>query len=127
MRLPTLSDEIDRLFDELVHRRWRAAEDALSQPRLREAADAWTVEVSLPPGMTPGDVRLELRGRELMIDAHRRRQHLREGELAGWTSTVHEVTVHQSVMLPDTPDPEGLQATIRNNLLVVRIRKRPHQ
>ena len=122
MPLPSLLDEIDRLFDELIHRPWGAAARELVPAHVREVQDGWIVELPVE-GLRAADLKVMVSGRQLTVRGHQRRQ--REGLSGGrWTQAQHEVDFHRSMMLPGDADPDSVEASIEESTLSIRIRKR---
>ena len=74
-----LSDEVQRLYDEMIHRPWGCNR----QPRswsppvdLYETEDAFVLEADLP-GVRSEDVHVKIDGNDLMLQGHRVMEHSR--------------------------------------------------
>ncbi|MCW2953505.1 MAG: heat shock protein Hsp20 [Conexibacter sp.] len=94
---------------------------------VEEAEDAWIVEAELP-GVDRDDVNVELRDSELAIYGEVKERE-RAGVLRRRTRRVGRFDFH--VTLPGETDPEGIEATLREGVLTVRIpkqqRSEPHR
>lgn len=68
----SLSQEVDRLFDELIHRRWGSQRDAQEWPQLDlcETEEAFLLEADLP-GVHKQDVSVTIEGRDLVLRGQR--------------------------------------------------------
>ena len=122
MPLPSVLDEIDRLFDELVHRRWRGAGRPLVPAEMQEVDDGWIIRLPVP-GIRASDLKVQVHGRQLTITGERHRQKERAGK-AGWTRTQHDVAFERTVTLPADADPDNFEARIENSTLNLHIRRR---
>jgi len=121
MSLPSVLDEIDRLFEELVRRPWGSA-SALVPAAIREVADGWVVE--LPnPGLAASDIRIDVHGRQLQVSGRRRRQHEHVGP-AAWQSRTSEVRLQRSVTVPEEVRVEDVEARVEGDRLLLHIRRR---
>ena len=122
MALPSVIDEINRLFDELIRRPWGIVPQ-VSPAAIREVADGWIVEIPVE-GLRAEDLKVEVHGRRLTIVGHRRGEQERRHGPAGWTRSQHEHTLRQTVTLPAAVDPEDLEVRIEGSQLTVHIRRR---
>jgi HSP20 family protein len=122
MALPSLLDEIDRLFDELIRRPWGGATPALVPAEIREVEDGWLIEMPVE-GMRATDLRLEVQGRQLLISGQRRHVERRQGK-GGWSGTQRQVSFHRSVTLPANANPNDIDAKIEGATLAIHIGKR---
>ncbi len=121
MPLPSVFDEIDRLFDELVHRPW-GTHRQLAPVEVREVEDGWTVQVPAE-GLTAADVQVQVQGNRLTITGHR--HHTRERRSGGtWAQTQQEVSIHRTVALPAGADPQNIDAKLEDAILTIHIRRR---
>jgi HSP20 family molecular chaperone IbpA len=120
MALPSLLDEIDRLFDELIHRRWGAGTRQLVPTAMRETEDGWIIELPVE-GLQAADLHVEVHGRRLTIMGYRRRQRTYRPGRAAWS---HESSLQQTIALPADVDPGSAVATIEGDHLTIHIRKR---
>jgi HSP20 family molecular chaperone IbpA len=123
MALPSLVDEINRLFDDLIRRPWGAGARQLSPAVIREETDGWVVEIPVE-GMRAADLKVEVHGRRLTILGHRRSDQERRHGTSGWSRSQREQTLHQTVTLPADADPEDLEAQIEGSRLTVHVRRR---
>jgi HSP20 family protein len=121
-QLRELNPSFARLLDELLGH-WSgilAARD-VSTPlaELEELDDAWLVRVELP-GVKRDDVDIQLAGRRLVVRAQRKDEQ-REGTLRRTTRTMGRYFL--DVVLPGEVDPEGVEATLEDGVLMVRVPK----
>jgi HSP20 family protein len=86
---------------------------------IEETDDAWIVEAELP-GVRREDVDVEVRGNELSITAAITERE-REGVLRRRTRRIGEFDYH--ITLPGEMDPENVDATLDNGVLMLRIPK----
>jgi len=123
MALPSVLDEIDRLFDELVHRPWAAASRQLVPVQLREVKNGWIVDVSVE-GIRPADLKIEVHERQLTISGQRRsRPQLRhQGE--EWTRRLAEVSWYRTIPLPVEANPDDVEASVEGATLSIHIGRR---
>ncbi len=121
MPLPSVLDEIDRLFEELITQPW-GTQRQFVPAEVKEVEDGWMV--SLPvPDLSPADLQVQVQGKRLTITGSRRRAHQQHGRGA-WTRTQHEISFQRSIMLPDGADPDHIDAKIQNATLFIHIRRR---
>jgi HSP20 family protein len=123
MPLPSVLDEIDRLFDELVRRPWGAASRQLVPVQLREVKDGWVVDLPAE-GLRAEDLKVEVQERQVTVSGRRRsrqrRQHGRQ-----WMHTQEEVTWQRRIPLPAEANPDDVEASIQGATLSIHIgRKR---
>lgn len=122
MAFPSLMDEIDRLFDELVRQPWNMP-PSRAAAALRPVEDGWIVEVPID-GLQAEDVEVELHGRQLTIRGARRTEHRRwhAGRLAARERST--VALLRTLTLPADVRPEDVEAQVRGTTLYVHVRKR---
>ena len=125
--LTTLQNEMNRLFNTAFDapasgggagaglRRWMPAMD------LVETADHFVLRADLP-GMSEGDVKIELEDTVLTVSGERRAEH--EEEKEGY----HRVdrafgSFSRTLTLPKGVDPEAISASFDNGVLEIRIPK----
>lgn len=121
MPFPSVMDEIDRLFRELVCEPW-----GMPPPRaaaLREVEDGWVVEVPID-GLQAEDIEVELHGRQLTIRGARQTEHRRwqHGRLTARGRS--GIVLLRTVTLPADVRHEDVEAEVRGTTLFVRVRKR---
>jgi HSP20 family molecular chaperone IbpA len=122
MALPTILDEIDRLFDELVSRPW--GKPRLLEPaRFRAVEDGWIIELPAE-GLHAKDLGVSVRGRQLTVSGQRHREQERRVGTTGWRRSEHDIAWHRSVMLPPDADPDSIEARIEDSTLILHIRRR---
>lgn len=122
MPLPSVLDEIDRLFDELVRRPWGAVVRQLVPAHLHEVKDGWVVDLPVE-GLQAADVKVEVHGRRLTVTGKRRsEQHRRQK--GQWTQTQAEVSWSQTIPLPAEANPDDIEATVEGSILSIHIGRR---
>jgi HSP20 family protein len=119
-----LSQEVDRLFDELIHRPWGAqhtVEEWNPQLDLYETDGAFILEADLP-GVKKQDVSVSVEEGVLVLRGRRSAEHLRtEGNFH-----YHERRsgqFHRRLRLPAFVDQEKIRADFRNGVLRVTLPK----
>jgi HSP20 family molecular chaperone IbpA len=122
MPLPSLIDEIDRLFDELVRRPWGSALRHLSPAEVRTVDDGWVVELPVE-GLEAGDLEVEVQGNRLTVFGHRSSQPERRKGRRGVTRT-QQLSLQRSVTLPVAAEPDDIEASVEGSTLTIHIRKR---
>jgi HSP20 family protein len=122
MPLPSVLDEINRLFDELVRRPWGAASRQLVPVQLREVQDGWIVDLPVE-GLRAADLKVEVHERQLTVSGQRRSgQQKRQGH--GWTRTQEEVSWYRTVPLPVEANPDDVEASVEGSTLSIHIGRR---
>jgi HSP20 family protein len=112
--------EIDRVFDAFFGqtdqgRRWVPPMD------LVEAEDHFVLKADLP-GLSEGDVSIEVQDGTLTISGERKAEH--EQREKGWYRIERSFgSFNRSLTLPDGVDPERIEASFDNGVLEVRIPK----
>jgi len=122
MALPSLLDEIDRLFDELVSRPWGKTRQ-LAPARIRAVEDGWIVEVPAE-GLRPQELKVAVHGRLLTISGQQHREQVRRVGAVGWRRSEHDIAWHRNVTLPADADADPLEARIEDSTLILHIRRR---
>jgi len=119
-----LPEEVDRLFDELIHRPWGArlvAEDWSPQLDLYETEDAFILEADLP-GVKKPDVSVTVEAGELVLQGRRSAErtetegnfHYRERRSGHFV---------RRLRLPASVDQAQIRADFRNGVLRVTLLK----
>jgi HSP20 family protein len=112
--------EIDRVFDAFFGqtdqgRRWVPPMD------LVEAEDHFVLKADLP-GLSEGDVHIEVQDGTLTISGERKAEH--EQREKGWYRIERSFgSFNRSLTLPDGIDPERIEASFSHGVLEVRIPK----
>jgi len=120
MKPEPFSREIDRVFDAFFGqtdqaRRWVPPID------LVEAEDHFVLRADLP-GLSEGDVNIEVQDGTLTISGERGAEH--EQREKGWYRIERSFgRFSRSLSLPDGVDPDGIQASFSHGVLEVRIPK----
>ena len=120
MKPEPFSREVDRVFDAFFGqtdqaRRWVPPVD------LVEAEDHFVLRADLP-GLTEGDVNIEVQDGTLTISGERKAEH--EQREKGWYRIERSFgRFSRSLSLPDGVDPDRIQASFSHGVLEVRIPK----
>src|SRR4051794_846359 len=120
MKPEPFTREIDRVFDAFFGqtdqaRRWVPPVD------LVEAEDHFLLTADLP-GMTEGDVNIEVQDGTLTISGERKAEH--EQREKGWYRIERSFgSFNRSLSLPDGVDPDRIHASFSHGVLEVRIPK----
>jgi HSP20 family protein len=122
MALPSVFDEINRLFDELIHERWGGSRQ-LVPASLREVEHGWVIELPVE-GLRVQDLRLEVQGQRLTVSSHRRHEEEKEHPRAGWSRIEQQTTLRRTIMLPAAGDPNDVEARIEGGVLFITINRR---
>ena len=123
MPLPTVLDEIDRLFDELIRRPWGTSSRLLKPTEVRQVEDGWIITLPLE-GWSPDDLQLHAQENWLTITGHRRQSREQRHGQTGWSQIQQEVTLHRTIALPAGADPDHIDARIENSTISLHIRRR---
>ncbi|HVN83423.1 MAG TPA: Hsp20/alpha crystallin family protein [Candidatus Binatia bacterium] len=121
MAVPTVLDEIERLFDELIHRPWGAVGRSLVPVEIRPVDDGWIVEFAVE-GLRAHDLKIEVHGRQLIVKGHRQQDEQRKGA-EGWTRTQQSHSLQRTIMLPAVVSPDDVEATVVGGLLSIHVRR----
>jgi HSP20 family molecular chaperone IbpA len=121
---PNLIDEVNRLFDELVHDPWRRS--LVPSPRQvpRAPVSDWAVEIPLR-GVERGDVSVTTEGGRLTVTVLRRTG--RQGKGRGGRPPVRaEEHFRQSFALPEGTVMRTVEASFEDGLLRIRVGLQRH-
>ncbi|HXG52954.1 MAG TPA: Hsp20/alpha crystallin family protein [candidate division Zixibacteria bacterium] len=119
-----LSDAVDRLFDEIIHRPW-----GFSRPvpvwspsiDLSETPDAYVLEVDLP-GVKKEDVKVELEGRDLILRGERSSERTQSGYKFHFQERYSGAFMRR-MTLPDSVDKDAIEAEFKEGVLRVTLPK----
>jgi HSP20 family protein len=121
MKPEPFSREIDRLFDTFFGQSDRGARRWVPPMDLVEADDHFVLKADLP-GLTDGDVAIEVQDGTLRISGERKDEH--EQRERGWYRVERSFgSFSRSLTLPDGVDPDGIKAEFHDGVLEVRIPK----
>jgi HSP20 family protein len=123
MPLPSVLDEIDRLFDELVRRPWGRAARQLVPAELHEVEDGWVVEIPVE-GLQAADLKIGVSGRQLTVSGRRQRHREERQRGSGWSHSTQEISFERTIPLPAEADPDTIDAKIEGATLSIHVRKR---
>ena len=122
MFLPSVVEEIDRLFDELVRRPWSTLR-AAAPTAVKAVEDGWLIEVPID-GLQATDIEVELHGRRLTISGARRTEHQQRQGSRTTARTRQAVSLFRTITLPSEVGPEDVEARVEGTTLFVHVRKR---
>lgn len=119
-----LSREVERLFDEMIHRPWGFCRDIRGwnpSVDLYETDDAFILEADLP-GVKINDVKVEIDNSDLVLQGWRS---LEESQSHGQFHTMERSSGHflRRMKLPESVDKEAIQAKFDDGVLQVTIPK----
>lgn len=120
-QLLSIVDQIDRLFDELVHRRW-GTRAGITPAQVKTVEDGWEIEIPVP-GLTAEEIDVHVAGRELWVRAAARRQAEKQWASGSWARLSRDLTFTRSFMLPHPVDPKDVDARLEEGVLRIRIRR----
>jgi HSP20 family molecular chaperone IbpA len=118
-------DEINRLFDELVHDPWRRPQRRPSRLPASPLGSTWEFTVPIR-GARLDDIAYNIDDRQLTVTIN---QHARE-HATGSGATVTRATeerFHQSWTLPEHTELAGLEARFEGDVLRIRVTLRAQQ
>lgn len=117
-------EELQRRTAELMESVWSGIGGGEDQPWIpavdvEETDDAWIVEAEVP-GVRREDVDVEVRDSELVVSGE-----IVERERTGILRrrTRRTGRFEYRIVLPEQPDPEGIDATLEDGVLTVRVPK----
>jgi HSP20 family protein len=121
IRPEPFSQEFGRLFNTLFESGEAPAQRWVPAMDLVEAEDHFVLKADLP-GLTEGDVAIELQDGTLTISGERRAEH--ESKERGWYRVERSFgRFSRSLSLPEGVDADGVNAAFDNGVLTVRIPK----
>jgi HSP20 family protein len=121
MKPEPFSREVDRLFDSFFGQSERGARRWVPPMDLVEADDHFVLKADLP-GLTDGDVAIEVQDGTLRISGERKDEH--EQRERGWYRIERSFgSFSRSLSLPDGVDPDGIKAEFHDGVLELRIPK----
>ena len=123
MALPSVLDEIDRLFDELVRRPWGKAGRQVTPLDVRQVEDGWVVTLPVED-LSAKDLQVHVEGNWLTVSGHSRRAEERRQGKTGWSRREQEFSLSRTIALPAGADPNHIDATIEKSTLTIHIRRR---
>lgn len=119
-----LSREVERLFDEMIHRPWGFCRDVRGwnpSVDLCETKDSIILEADLP-GVKPEDVKVEVQNGDLVLQGWRS---LEKSHSDGQFHTMERSSGHfmRRMKLPESVDKDAIQAEFRDGVLRVILPK----
>jgi len=121
MKPEPFSREIDRVFDAFFGQPDQQARRWVPPMDLIEAEDHFLLKADLP-GLSEGDVNIEVQDGSLVISGERKAEHeQREG---GWYRLERAFgSFQRSLTLPDGVDPDRIEASFSHGVLEVKVPK----
>ncbi len=123
MALPSVLDEIDRLFDELIRRPWGSPSREVVPAEMQEVEDGWRIELPVED-MRVADLKVEVHGRRLTIIGKRRQAQEQRHGRTRWTRTQQEVAFQRTITMPTDIDRDEIEAKTEGSTLIIYIRRR---
>ena len=121
MKPEPFSREIDRVFDAFFGQNEQQARRWVPPMDLVEAEDHFLLKADLP-GLSEGDVNIEVQDGSLTISGERRAEHT-EQERGFYRIERSFGSFNRSLTLPDGVDPDRIEASFSHGVLEVRIPK----
>jgi HSP20 family protein len=120
--------EIERLFDEMIHRPWGFCREILGwnpSVDLYETSDAFILEADVP-GVKPEDVKVEMDNGDLVLEGWRSlEQQKTEGHFHSMERSSGQFV--RRMKLPELVETEAIQAVIKDGVLRVVLPKTKQQ
>jgi HSP20 family protein len=123
-RFQNLSDEVDRLFDEMIHRPWGSSRPMPGwnpSVDLRETPEAFVLEVDLP-GVKKEEVKVDIDGQDLILRGERSSELAQSGERFHYQERVSGSFMRR-MTLPESVDKEKIEAQFKDGVLRVILPK----
>jgi HSP20 family molecular chaperone IbpA len=122
MVLPSLAEEIDRLFDELVSRRWGRGLRQLAAAEVRTVDDGWVIELPVE-GLEATDLGVQVEGRRLTVTGQRMRRREQRSRSRLVAQSESQVAFQRMFTLPVNVDAGEISAHLEGSTLTIHIRK----
>jgi HSP20 family protein len=123
-----LSREVERLFDEIIHRPWGFCREIRGwnpSVDLYETAEAFILEADLP-GVKAEDVEVEIENSELVLQG---RRSLEQQQTLGQFHTMERSSGHfiRRMKLPESVDKDAIKAEFKDGVLRMILPKMKQQ
>lgn len=126
--LVALRTEMDRLFDSFVRDPWAALESRFGMERawspavdVAETEDEVTIRAEVP-GVEPANLDISLTGNQLVLSGEKK-ESAEKKEGGFYQSETRYGSFRRSVTLPETIDPNQVEADYANGVLTIRLKK----
>jgi HSP20 family protein len=119
-----VSDEVERLFNEIIHRPWGFAGELRAwnpSVDLYETPEAFILEADLP-GVDPHDVKVEVEGKTLILQGKRSFQRNHSSETFFFQERSCGDFIRR-IVLPESVDKEKITAEFKEGVLQVVLPK----
>jgi HSP20 family protein len=113
--------DVNQLFDAFFQNANGAGRTWFAAAALWEANDSFYVEVEMP-GVQREDIEITLEKNVLNLAAERKSP---EGERTYWHNERGYGRVERSITLPESVDPDSIEAELRDGVLHLKLSKRP--
>jgi HSP20 family molecular chaperone IbpA len=120
-QLLSVTEEIDRLFDELVHRRW-GTRSGITPAQMKVVEDGWVIEVPVE-GLSAADIQVHVSGRELWVRGVARRETEQRWGTRLWMRASRNVNMTRSFVLPEPVSAKDVDARVEDGVLRIHIRR----
>ncbi len=120
MALPSVIDEVQRLFEELVHKPWGSAA-VLVPASVRESEDGWIVELP-SQGLAAKDIRIQVRGGMLLVSGEKqiKKQSL---QAQRFQRSAARVAFERTIPLPKGAAHPAIDAKVEGDTLILHLRR----
>lgn len=119
--LPATLAEVDNLFDQFLSSGVTRSAGWRAPAAFWEAGDKLMVELDVP-GVKLEDIDITFEKGQLQITVERKAP---EGEFKGWYNERGYGKVTRTLNLPDTANPDAIEATLNDGVLRIEIGKHP--
>ena len=126
--LAALRTEVDRLFDSFFRDPWGTVEGRLGLERpwhpavdVAESEEEVTVRVEIP-GVQPENLNVSLMGNQLTLSGEKRESTEKKDETC-YQSETRYGSFRRSVTLPESVDPEHVEADYAHGVVTIRLKK----
>jgi HSP20 family molecular chaperone IbpA len=123
MRWPSVVDQIDRLFDELVHRPWAGVVSKLAPLDIRAVDDGWVIELPVE-GLEAGDLDVQVQGRQITVSGRRTIRQEQPSADRRTVRTRRDISLYRTFFLPLEIGPDDIDVSVEGATLKIHVRKR---
>lgn len=120
MALPSVIDEVQRLFDELVHKPWGSSA-VLVPASVRESEDGWTIELP-SQGLNAEDMRIQVRGATLLVSGQKQ-IHKKAIHAQRLRQSAARVAFERAISLPEGAAGAVVEAKVEGDTLTIHLHR----